>query len=65
MDDLRAWCLWVAEIYDKLHDILGALEDKDLDCEQTMEKVKEAALKALNHADMMRRHLAEERAVDC
>ena len=54
--DLRSFAMSIALINEYLKAILSAMDDPRLDCEETMQVIKENTLKAQEHVELMRGH---------
>jgi septation ring formation regulator EzrA len=57
MSELARWGLAITGIVDELDKILTALDDKESDWEESIEKVRKATLKAKEYAEEMRQVL--------
>jgi uncharacterized protein YdhG (YjbR/CyaY superfamily) len=55
--DLRSYAMSIALISDYLKAILSALDDSRLDCEETMQVIREKTLKAQEQVELMREAL--------
>jgi hypothetical protein len=55
--DLRGFAMSIALIIDDLKAILSAIDDPRLDCEETMQPIREKALSALEYVEPMRKAL--------
>ena len=51
--DLRPFAMSIALISDYLKAILSAIDDARLDCEETMQVIRERTLKAQEHVELM------------